>query len=119
MRADNVEQFGNENNVLVCGADWIGMSENDIINAAGILQNLSGFPSLADRLQQGFLDFMFIGRTLIHPGGFAANPAFQRDGKPLIDTRRLFYYGNSQGGIACGALTAVAPDLNRSVLYAP
>ena len=48
--------------------------ENDVPNAVGILQNLSGFPSLADRLQQGFLDFLFIGRTMIHPGGFAANP---------------------------------------------
>ena len=60
---------------------------------------------------------MYIGRTLIHPGGFAANPAFQRTAGRLIDTRRLFYYGNSQGGIAGGALTAVSPDLNRSALY--
>ena len=73
---------------------------------SAILQDLSRFPSLADRLQQGFLDFMFLGRTMIHPPGFASNPAFQRDGRPLIDTRRLFYYGNSQGGIAGGALTA-------------
>jgi hypothetical protein len=117
VRADNVEQLGNENNVLVCAADWIGMSEADLPNALGILGELSGFPSLADRLQQGFLDFLFIGRALVHPGGLAANPAFQRDGRPLIDTRRLFYYGNSQGGIAGGALTAVAPDFDRSVLY--
>ncbi len=115
--ADNVEQLGNENNVIVCGADFIGMADPDVGNAVTILQDLSRFPSLADRLQQGFLDFMFIGRTLIHPGGFAANPAFQRDGRPLIDTRRLFYYGNSQGGIAGGALTALSPDLNRSALY--
>ena len=54
---------------------------------------------------------------MIHKAGFASNPAFQLNGRPLIDTRRLFYYGNSQGGIAGGALTAVAPDLNRSVLY--
>src|SRR4029450_1028473 len=39
------------------------------------------------------------------------------NGRCLIDTRRLFYYGNSQGGIAGGALTAIAPDFNRSVLY--
>jgi hypothetical protein len=43
--------------------------------------------------------------------------AFFDKGGPLIDTRRLFYYGNSQGGIAGGALTALAPDFNRSVLY--
>ena len=116
--ARNVEELGNENNVLVCAADWIGMAEEDVVpNALQVLLNLSNFPSLADRLQQGFLDFMFLGRTLIHPAGLASNPAFQRDGRPLIDTRRLFYYGNSQGGIAGGALTAVAPDFDRSVLY--
>ncbi len=115
--ADNVEQLGNENDVLVCGADWIGMAEEDLPNAVRVLTNLSGFPSLADRLQQGYLDFLFIGRALIHPDGFAADPAFRRDGRPLIDTRRLFYYGNSQGGIAGGGLTAVAPDFTRSVLY--
>ncbi len=103
--------------MLVCAADWIGMSENDLSNALGVLLDLSKFPTLPDRLQQGFLDFLFIGRALIHPNGLAANPAFRDAGGSLIDTRRLFYYGNSQGGIAGGALTALAPDFNRSVLY--
>ena len=115
--ADNVEQLGNENNVIVCGADWIGMAEEDVPNALQALLDLSRFPTLPDRLQQGFLDFMFIGRDLIHDKGFASSLAFWDKGGPLIDTRRLFYYGNSQGGIAGGALTALEPDLNRSVLY--
>jgi hypothetical protein len=115
--ADNVEQLGNENDVLVCAADWIGMSENDLPNALGALQDLSKFPTLPDRLQQGFLNFLYIGRAMVHPKGFAASLAFWDPGGPLIDTRRLFYYGNSQGGIAGGALTAVAPDFDRSVLY--
>ena len=54
---------------------------------------------------------------MVHPKGFAASLAFWDPGGPLIDTRRLFYYGNSQGGIAGGALTALAPDFDRSVLY--
>jgi hypothetical protein len=115
--ADNVEQLGNENNVLVCATDWAGMSESDLPNALGVLQDLSKFPSLADRLQQGFLNFLFLGRAMIHPQGFKSSIAFWDPKGPLIDTRRLFYYGNSQGGIAGGALTAVAPDFNRSVLY--
>ena len=45
--ARNVEELGNENNVLVCAADWIGMAEEDVGNAIAILQDLSGFPSLA------------------------------------------------------------------------
>jgi hypothetical protein len=116
--ADNVEQLGNENNVIVCGADWIGMSEEDLPNALGALLDLSKFPTLPDRLQQGFLDFLYIGRAMIHPTkGFISSLAFWDSKGPLIDTRRLFYYGNSQGGIAGGALTALAPDLDRSVLY--
>jgi hypothetical protein len=117
VRADNVEQLGDENGVLVCASDWIGMSEEDLPNALALLQDLSRFPSLPDRLQQGFVNFLYLGRALIHPSGLAAHDAFRRDGQPLIDTRRLFYYGNSQGGIAGGALTAVAPDFTRAVLY--
>ena len=97
--------------MLVCAADWIGMSENDLPNALGVLQDLSKFPTLPDRLQQGFLNFLYIGRAMVHPKGFAASLAFWDPKGPLIDTRRLFYYGNSQGGIAGGALTAVAPGL--------
>ena len=93
------------------------MSEDDLPNALGALRDLSRFPTLPDRLQQGFLDFLYIGRALVNPQGLAANPAFRDAGGPLIDTPRLFYYGNSQGGIAGGALTAIAPDFNRSVLY--
>ena len=37
----------------------------------------------------------------------------------MLDTRRLFYDGNSQGGIMGGSLTALAPDFNRAVLGVP
>ena len=33
------------------------------------------FPSLADRLQQGILNTLYLGRLLAHPQGFAANAA--------------------------------------------
>jgi GNAT superfamily N-acetyltransferase len=85
-----------------------------------ILADFSHFPSLADRAQQGFLNFMFLGRAMIHPDGFAAHEAFQGDdGEPLLDTSELFYEGNSQGGIMGGALTALAPDFTKSVLGVP
>ena len=70
----NVHQLGNENGVVVCATDWQGMADEDQINALPILLDLSGFHALADRLQQGFLNFMFLGRALIAPGGMATNP---------------------------------------------
>lgn len=117
VEASNVEQLSQDHDVVVCGADLIGMADEDVPNAVRVLQDLSSFPTLPDRLQQGLLDFMFVGRAMIHPRGFATNPAFQDGGRSLLDTRHLYYYGNSQGGIAGGALTAVEPDLTRSVLY--
>src|SRR5581483_10274565 len=65
------------------------------------------------------LDFLFLGRLLKDPRGFAANSAFKLNGKPLIDPSTLTYYGNSQGGIMGGAVTAVATDLTRSVRGVP
>ena len=37
----------------------------------------------------------------------------------MIDAQRLFYDGNSQGGIMGGALAAVAPDFDRAALGVP
>ena len=103
-----------------CAVDWWGMSTADLANVALILADMSNFPSLADRSQQGFLNFMFLGRAMAHPDGFSSDPAFQRaDGTPLLRTGELRYVGNSQGGIMGGALTALSPDVTRSVLGVP
>ena len=102
-------------NAVICATDWSGMSTEDVPNALAISADLSAFPTLADRLQQGILNFLFLGRTLIHPGGLSSHPEFA--GK--IDTRRLFYSGASLGGILGGAFTAVSPDSERSALLVP
>ena len=38
---------------------------------------------------------------------------------PVLDTSKLYYNGNSQGGILGGALTAVSPDFTRASLGVP
>jgi len=103
-------------NIAYCATDWIGMSGEDVGNAVGILLDLSRFPSLADRLQQGFLNFLFLGRLMRHPDGFASDLAFQVGGVPAINTEELYFDGNSQGAIVGGALCAVARDFRRCVL---
>jgi hypothetical protein len=102
-------------NFVACATEWSGMAREDVPNALAISEDLSRFPTLADRNQQGFLNFLFLGRLLIHPQGLSASPEFA--GK--IDRTRLFYLGGSQGGILGGALTAVAPDFQRSALIVP
>jgi hypothetical protein len=123
ITAGNIKAMANEHNFVFCATDWSGMSNQDVPSIAGMLVDLSNFPGLPDRAQQGFLNFMYLGRAMIHPDGFSSDPAFRytKGGRDtsVLDTRRLFYDGNSQGGIMGGALTALAPDFNRAVLGVP
>jgi hypothetical protein len=103
-----------------CAVDWWGMSFADLPNVVLTLSDVSGFASMVDRMQQGFLNFLYLGRALVHPDGLTADPAFHGpDGEPLVRAGELAYDGNSQGGIMGGALTALAPDYHRAVLGVP
>lgn len=123
----NVRQFGNENRMVVCGSNWSGMAsdgdfgpEDDTITASGILGDLSNMAKISDRLQQGYLNFMFLGRALSHTSGLTTDAAFaltKGGHSAAYNKNYITYYGNSQGGIAGGGLTALSPDITRSVLY--
>ena len=118
--AGNVEAMGNEHNFVFCATKWIGMSDEDVANAISILQNLTTFPTLTDRLQQGMLDQLYLARLMIHPNGFVSDPAFQDStGGAVIDTSDVFYDGNSQGGIFGGTVMAIAQDITRGVIGVP
>jgi hypothetical protein len=119
VTAGNVEAMANEHDFVFCGTDWVGMAETDLPNAFSVLADLSRFNTIPDRMQQAYLNFMYLGRLMIHPDGFSSDPAFQLGGKAAIDRSHLFYDGNSQGGIEGGALTALAPDFDHAVLGVP
>jgi hypothetical protein len=120
VTAGNVEDMANEHNFVFCATKWIGMSEDDVSNAVGILHNLANFPTLTDRLQQAMLDQLFLARLMIHADGFGSNAAFQDAlGASVIDPANVFYDGNSQGGIFGGTVMAIAQDIRRGVLGVP
>ncbi len=106
---------------VFCATDQIGFANEDIPNTVGILEDMSKFPELADRTQQGLLNELLLGRLMDNPSGFLSHPAFHADGvstasAPVIDASKLYYNGNSQGAILGGALTAVSPDFTRASL---
>jgi len=128
----STREIGNVQDSTWCGTNWDGFSENDFLTVAASLSDLSNFNKLVDRMQQGFVNFMMIQRAMVHPDGFATDPAFQVDpdgpgGEPagsVIDTSagvntRAMYHGISQGGIMGGAYTALAPDVDYGVLGVP
>jgi hypothetical protein len=108
-------------NMVACATDEIGMASEDVPTIFGALTDLSDFPVVPDRLQQGLLNELFLARLMFHPGGFGSVPAFQDGdgftaGDPVIRTDHVYYMGASQGGIMGGPLTAISPDIIQSAL---
>ncbi|MBK5232455.1 MAG: hypothetical protein JJE13_05695 [Thermoleophilia bacterium] len=115
--------LADDHGFVVCGTDEIGMSSSDLGTVISSLTDLSNFPKVVDRLQQGLLNELFLARLMVHPDGLISAPGFHVDpldmnSDPVISTSsgRAFYRGNSQGGILGGALTALAPDFDRTSL---
>ncbi len=118
--AGNVRDFANEHNIVFCATYWAGMSSPDIGNAAATLAQIGNFPTVADRLQQGVLNQIFLGRLMTRDRGLSSLPELRRaDGSLMIDTAHLDYDGNSQGGIMGIMLAAVSPDIERAVFGVP
>jgi hypothetical protein len=119
LSGPDVPKMAAESNTVFCATPWIGMASEDIPNAINVLGDFSGMPTLPDRLQQGFLDALVLGRAMAHPQGLATSPLLQQNGRPIVQTGSIGYDSNSQGGIAGGALTALAPDFSHAVLGVP
>ncbi len=120
--ASEVNGFGglmDQHSFVMCATDWIGMSANDIPNVAAILNDLSLFSTLPDRLQQAHINFQFLARLMKEADGFSSHEAFQGDGVPFIESGEVFFNGNSQGGIMGGAATAISNEWSRAALGVP
>jgi len=86
------------------------------VQVAAAIGDLSKFGAIADRLQQGMLNNLFLGRAMVAADGLRSHAAFAG---AFDATRRLYFDGNSLGGIEGGSLTAIAPDFDRAVLGVP
>ena len=116
VNGDLTREMSADFNIAYCATDWYGMASEDLVAAVLALQDLSTFPTIPDRLQQGVLAFLYLGRLMKHPQGFSSNDAFRFGDQSALKTDELYFDGNSQGAILGGALTAVAQDFTRSVL---
>jgi hypothetical protein len=112
--------MASEHDMMFCATAWWGLAGGDVPYDIAALKDLNKFPQVIDRLQQGVLNTLYLGRLMRTSDGFASDPAFQNgSSQPLFDISHLYYDGNSQGGIMGGMTTAVAPDYTRAVLGVP
>ncbi|HEX4865861.1 MAG TPA: hypothetical protein VFV02_17465, partial [Acidimicrobiales bacterium] len=112
------EEMANREGMMYCATDWLGWANSDVPNAILAITDLSNFKFLADRGQQGELNFLYLQRLMISPRGFASNAAFKYpSGSSFINLNDGVYYdGNSQGGIFGGTVCAVSVDVHRCAL---
>lgn len=111
-------ELSNIYNFVFCATDFIGMSSSDDLNILQLVAQFGRMNTLADRLQQGLLNNLFLVRLMVHPQGFISDANFRAGpaNTPLIDTSAAYYYGISQGGILGGAVVALSQDIRRGVL---
>jgi hypothetical protein len=109
-----IETDAASHDVVVCGADWLGMSAQDIGTLLSVSGNLSLFATIPDRMQQAYLDFLFLGRAMISPSGLSSLPAFRG---VIARGAALAYAGYSLGGIEGGALSSIAQDWTSAALF--
>ncbi len=105
---------------VVGGVDMQGMSNPDLATVGTLIQDLSLFHFIPERLHQGFLHHLLLGRLFLDGvNGFNSDPAFQFGGVPLIDTTEVYYSGGSQGGIFGVAIMSIAEDFKRGFVAVP
>jgi len=115
--AEDVRALAADYNYVICATNWLGQAVSDYLQAYKFLIDASEFPPLAERVHQGILNTLFLGRLMKRPDGLVSHELFRgRDGQPIIDTRELYFDGNSQGALLGGTATAISQDWTRAVL---
>jgi hypothetical protein len=117
---ENVTVMADHYRIVVCSTDWEGLTGGEEVADGELFTDLSKFPTLPDHLTQSLVDALYLGRLLQSPKGFDSSPDFRAAGRGLIDTADpLTYYGNSEGSLMGGALTAISTVYRRAVLGVP
>jgi len=118
---DLLAELSIDYNLVTFASSWIGMSNEDVLHIAGLLQTgrIDEWNTIVDRLAQGVfnaLALMSIMKTELAGTPGLVGP----DLEPLlIDPDRAYYFGASQGGIIGTTYMALTNDVERGVLAVP
>lgn len=116
VRGDFNSQIANQNNLIFFAADLTGMAEDDALMVPSLVADLSRFPSLADRLHQGLVEWIVLCRAMRER--LESLPELAK-WKLKVNRDELFYSGISQGGIFGASFVALSPDVKRGHLGVP
>jgi hypothetical protein len=100
--------------------DWWGFAAADlgqVLNS--VIDDLGAFPILVEHQEQGMVNNLLAMRMM--KGVFQTEPKLQAaDGSgPIYDNTKLFYRGDSQGGIFGATYMSISTDVTRGLLGEP
>ncbi|MSQ82689.1 MAG: hypothetical protein EXR77_07195 [Myxococcales bacterium] len=104
------------NKFIYFANSMIGMSNEDSTVIFQILQDLSRFSCLPERVTAGVVEHLVLQRTMKLHGPAIISAALSKHlGKPIEikSTGKMFWQGNSQGGIYGQTVLAAAQDVTR------
>jgi hypothetical protein len=118
--------YANQANLAMFALDWIGFAAADVVPLVQYLSqgDVSNFRVIAERMHQGFLNFLLAMRTLSReaeggPATLLNETLATACGGAQIDGSRRYYFGGSQGGILGANIMALSTDVVRGVLAVP
>lgn len=101
---------------IVFGCLMKGMSQFDVGGILYFLADMSDFATMPDKLVTGIVESVLLQRAMREQ--FADLPKIKELGIK-VDKTRLYYTGNSQGGIFGASVMAVSKDIVRGHLGVP
>ncbi len=105
--------LGTKSQVIPYACHMYGMSQFEGAEIFLVLSNMTNFNALSEKLHQGMLEYTLLQRAMREQ--LADLPDVKAAGV-TIDKSRMFYYGNSQGGIFGGTVVAISTDIVRGGL---
>ncbi len=116
VRGDFNSKMANHDNLIFFASSLTGMADEDSLGVPSIVGDLSRFPSLADRLHQGLVEWILLTRAMREQ--LDALPELAK-WKIKVNRDEVFYSGISQGGIFGASYVALSPDVKRGHLGVP
>ncbi|MCB9525698.1 MAG: hypothetical protein H6702_20335 [Myxococcales bacterium] len=116
VRGGDKGPVANAGKLIFFASTLVGMSAEEEVTVTQILQEMSHFPWIADRLHQGILEHLLLMRAMRER--FDTLPEVAERGV-VVDKARSYYSGISQGGIFGATLMALAPNVTRGHLGVP
>ncbi len=108
-------KLATQSHLILYAAHMYGMSQYEVPEILMALAGMTNFSTLPDKLHQGMIEYVLLQRSMREQ--LMDLPEVKAAAAKLsVDKTRMYYYGNSQGGIFGGTVVALSTDVVRGAV---